>query len=98
MPSVNQYAESVKAQLRAVGINAETDLSGNTLQKKVRNAQIALCNFTIVVGAEEASSQTVNIRNRDDQATQQRGDVIPLTEAIEKLVKLRDERRLENKI
>lgn len=98
MPAVNDYAESVKAQLRAVGIHADTDLSGNTLQKKVRNAQIAMYNFTVVVGAEEEKGQSVNIRNRDDQASQQRGEVIPLAEAIEKMVKLRDERRLENKL
>jgi threonyl-tRNA synthetase len=37
-------------------------------------------------------------RDRDDQASQQRGEVVGLNEAIEKLVALRDERRLENKI
>lgn len=49
-----------------------------------------------VVGAQEMESRTVNIRNRDDKATQAKGDLIPLDEAIEKLVKLRDERRLVN--
>lgn len=49
-----------------------------------------------VVGAQEMQSRTVNIRNRDDQSTQAKGDLVPLDEAISKLVSLRDERKLEN--
>lgn len=53
---------------------------------------------TVVVGAEEAKSQTVNIRNRDDQSTQTKGDLVPMQEALEKMIALKEERRLENKI
>ena len=52
----------------------------------------------LVVGAQERDSRTVNIRNRDDQATQAKGDLIPLDEAIAKLAKLRDGRGLVNAI
>jgi threonyl-tRNA synthetase len=38
------------------------------------------------------------MRNRDDQSSQQRGEVVPLDEALEKFCKLKAERRLENKI
>lgn len=51
-----------------------------------------------VVGAEEQESRTVNVRNRDDQTTQTKGRLIPLQEVIDKLVPLRDERRLINAI
>jgi threonyl-tRNA synthetase len=98
MPAVNDYVKEVQAQLRAQHLHADIDLSGNTMQKKIRTGQLALYNFIFVVGAEERDSKTVNIRNRDDQATQQRGEIIPLDEALKKLVQLRDERRLENKI
>ncbi|CAI6339015.1 unnamed protein product [Periconia digitata] len=98
MPAVNDYVKEVQAQLRAKGLHADIDISGNTMQKKIRTGQLQLYNFIFVVGAEERDSKTANIRNRDDQATQQRGEVIPLAEAIEKLTKLRDERRFENKI
>lgn len=98
MPAVNDYVEEVQKQLRSKGLHADIDVSGNTMQKKIRTGQLALYNFIFVVGAEERDSKTVNIRNRDDQATQQRGEVIPLADAITKLVALRDERRLENKI
>lgn len=52
----------------------------------------------IVVGAEEQKTRTVNIRNRDDPATQKHGALIPLQEALQKLMLLRDERRLKNEI
>ncbi|KAG5987349.1 hypothetical protein E4U54_005031 [Claviceps lovelessii] len=52
---------------------------------------------TIVVGAEEEKSRTVNIRNRDDQSTQNKGELIPLTDALDHMLKLKDERRITNK-
>ena len=39
----------------------------------------------LVVGAQEKESRSVNIRNRDDQATQLKGEMIPLNEANHKL-------------
>lgn len=51
-----------------------------------------------MVGAEERESRSVNIRNRDDQNTQSRGEIIPLDEAIQKLKALKKERRLVNSI
>jgi threonyl-tRNA synthetase len=41
-------------------------------------------------------SREVNIRNRDDSSTQDRGKPVPLQEAIAQLVALRDERRSDN--
>jgi threonyl-tRNA synthetase len=41
-------------------------------------------------------NREVNIRNRDDTSTQDRGKPIPLQEAITQLVALRDERRSNN--
>ena len=51
-----------------------------------------------MVGAQEKGSRSVNIRNRDDQETQSKGELIPLDEAIQKLKALRKERRLVNSI
>lgn len=51
-----------------------------------------------MVGAKEQETRTVNIRNRDDPATQKLGELIPLQSALERLIELRDERRLENRI
>jgi threonyl-tRNA synthetase len=41
-------------------------------------------------------NREVNIRNRDDITTQDRGKPVPLQEAITQLVALRDERRSDN--
>ena len=52
----------------------------------------------IVVGAQEKEARSVNIRNRDDQETQSKGELIPLEEAMGKLKALKKERRLINQI
>ena len=51
-----------------------------------------------MVGAQEKETRSVNIRNRDDQNTQSKGDLIPLDEAIQKLKDLKKERRIVNAI
>lgn len=43
-------------------------------------------------------SRAVNVRNRDDAGTKARGQVIPLDEVVEKMLALKNERRLENKL
>ena len=50
------------------------------------------------MGVQEKESRSVNIRNRDDQETQSKGELIPLGEALLKLKALRKERRLINSI
>jgi threonyl-tRNA synthetase len=52
----------------------------------------------LVVGAKEQETRTVNIRNRDDLATQKMGELIPLDVALKGLKALKEERRQENKI
>merc|ERR1712008_627694 len=44
----------------------DTDDS-NTMNKKVRNAQLAQYNFIFVVGEKERENGTVNIRTRDNK-------------------------------
>ena len=52
----------------------------------------------LVLGAQEKETRSLNMRNRDDPASQQRGEVVPLDEALVKFVALKTERRLDNKI
>ncbi|KKK14914.1 hypothetical protein P175DRAFT_0504100 [Aspergillus ochraceoroseus IBT 24754] len=98
MPSVNDYVEELQEILRGDKLNVDIDISGNTMQKKIRTGQLAQYNFIFVVGAQEKESRTVNIRNRDDPATQNKGIMVPLEEAREKLRALRKERRLVNSL
>lgn len=40
---------------------------GLTINKKVRNAQLAQFNFILVVGEKEKTSGSVNVRTRDNK-------------------------------
>ncbi|KAF1988384.1 threonyl-tRNA synthetase [Aulographum hederae CBS 113979] len=97
-PQTNDYVLEVQTVLRQKGFHADVDVGANTMPKKIRTGQLAKYNFIFVLGDAEKESKTVNIRNRDDQATQAKGDLVPLDEAIEKLTALRDSRELINKI
>ncbi|KAG4423411.1 hypothetical protein IFR04_003515 [Cadophora malorum] len=90
------YAKEVQGIFKAENMFIDVDLSGNTLQKKIRTGQLAQYNFIFVVGDQEMTGREVNVRNRDDTSTQDRGKPVPLKEAIAKLKALRDERRSDN--
>ncbi|KAJ6189577.1 hypothetical protein N7519_004485 [Penicillium mononematosum] len=96
MPAVNDYAEELQKILQGDKLSVDIDISGNTMQKKIRTGQLAQYNFIFVVGASERETRSVNVRNRDDPATQKQGVMVPLEEVRIKLKALRKERRLEN--
>ncbi|KAK4136056.1 threonyl-tRNA synthetase [Trichocladium antarcticum] len=52
MPALNDYAEEVRRLFQARGLYVDADVSGNTLQKKIRTGQLEQYNFIFVVGAE----------------------------------------------
>ncbi|KAL1959875.1 hypothetical protein VTO42DRAFT_1020 [Malbranchea cinnamomea] len=95
---VYDYAEELQGILRDDKLNVDVDLSGNTLQKKIRNGQLSQYNFIFVVGAQEKETRTVNIRNRDDPSSQTKGSLVPFDEVRQKLHSLRKERRLINSL
>ena len=86
-----EYAAKVAQTFWDAGLFAETDLSDNTLNKKIRNAQTAQWNFIMVVGAEEMKQQAVNIRNRDDEV-QGREETVTVADAMKRLLRLKDEK------
>lgn len=80
-PSANDYAESVKQTLYEAGFMVEKEVDpGLTINKKVRNAQLAQFNFILVVGEKEKASGSVNVRTRDNKIHGEIG----LPELIEK--------------
>ncbi|KZV99984.1 threonyl-tRNA synthetase [Exidia glandulosa HHB12029] len=92
------YASEVGQILQENGIFVDVDNGENTLQKKVRNAEIAQYNFMLVLGETERSTRSVNVRNRDDVGSKTRQDVtIPLDDLVAKLVALKKTRKLENR-
>jgi threonyl-tRNA synthetase len=60
------YATSVASALHAEGFYVDVDSTHHTLNKKVREAQVAQYNYILVVGAKEAEEGSVNIRTRDN--------------------------------
>ncbi|KAG6826171.1 threonyl-tRNA synthetase [Tricholoma furcatifolium] len=92
-----EYASEVADTLNQLGLFADVDNGENTLQKKIRNGEIAQYNFILVVGQEELDNKSVNVRNRDDVGTKARAQTVPLAEVAEKLVALKKARSLENK-
>lgn len=96
MPAANDYVLELQQLFRAQRMHVDVDISGNTMQKKIRTGQLQQYNFIFVVGAQERDGRSVNIRNRDIPETQKMGELIPVDEAVKKLCKLRDERRLDS--
>ncbi|XP_054895836.1 threonine--tRNA ligase 1, cytoplasmic [Poeciliopsis prolifica] len=67
-PTCEEYAEKVKQEFHNSGFMADVDLDPScTLNKKIRNAQLAQYNFILVVGEKERTSNTVNVRTRDNK-------------------------------
>ncbi|XP_060073601.1 threonine--tRNA ligase 1, cytoplasmic-like isoform X2 [Ylistrum balloti] len=66
-PNYNNYATEVKNQIHNAGFMCEVDADeSTTLNKKVRNSQLAQFNFILVVGEKEVSNKTANVRTRDN--------------------------------
>ncbi|XP_052239215.1 threonine--tRNA ligase 1, cytoplasmic-like isoform X2 [Dreissena polymorpha] len=67
-PAYDEYANKVRQQIFEAGFECEAELDpSNTLNKKVRNSQLAQFNFILVVGEKEVASGTANVRTRDNK-------------------------------
>ncbi|MEW6100956.1 MAG: threonine--tRNA ligase [Candidatus Omnitrophota bacterium] len=64
--SVADYAEKVKAALINEGIRAAVDGRNETLDKRIRNAEINKIPYSLVVGEREARSETVSVRKKGE--------------------------------
>ena len=90
------YAEDVRNKLHDAGFYADVDLTGNTLQKKVRNGQMLKYNFIFIVGEQEMNEKSVNIRNRDVMEQQGKNATVSVEEVLNQLRNLKDEKRGDN--
>jgi threonyl-tRNA synthetase len=84
----NDYADRVAAELRTAGFRVTTDKQSARVQAKIREAQLDLIPYMLVVGPKEAEQNAVAVRDRLD------GDLgqMSIAEAIAKLKKEVDER------
>jgi threonyl-tRNA synthetase len=64
-PAFNEYAESVFAQLNSAGLRSEADLGTDRMNAKIRAAQNLRIPYMLVVGEQEAQTNSVAIRFRD---------------------------------
>jgi threonyl-tRNA synthetase len=75
------YGREVEQRLKSAGFRVTGDYRGSKLQAKIREAQLELIPYMLVVGEKDAAAGTVAVRDRID------GDLgsMPLAEAIAKL-------------
>ncbi|XP_016659427.1 threonine--tRNA ligase, cytoplasmic [Acyrthosiphon pisum] len=85
-PQFDEYSEKVKKEIYEAGFMCDVDVDhGDTLNKKIRNAQLAQYNFILVVGDKEKTANTVNVRTRDNNV---HGE-FSIEETIQRLQKLK---------
>ncbi|XP_054630882.1 threonine--tRNA ligase 1, cytoplasmic [Dunckerocampus dactyliophorus] len=88
-PTCEEYAQKVHQEFHNSGFMSDVDLdAGCTLNKKIRNAQLAQYNFILVVGEKEKTGNTVNVRTRDNKVHGERG----VEECIQRLKELKSSR------
>lgn len=81
--TLNDYVLKVEDRLLEEGFMVESELDpGFTLNKKIRNAEVAKYNFILVVGPKEAEANSVTVRITVDKKTHQ------LCMTIDRLVEL----------
>nr|CAD2126700.1 unnamed protein product [Meloidogyne enterolobii] len=86
-PNIVDYATQVKEKIFNSGFEIEFDEDcPDTLNKRIRNAQLEQFNFILVVGKREKENGTVNVRTRDNQV---RGEM-KVEDLIKKFAKFRD--------
>lgn len=78
----NDYALDIERQLSAAGLRVTTDLRGAKVQAKIRDAQLELVPYMLVIGPKEAEAGAVAVRDRIE------GDLgsMPFAQALAKLL------------
>ncbi|MCF7866824.1 threonine--tRNA ligase [Candidatus Woesearchaeota archaeon] len=61
------FADRVVEELKEAGIRVTKDYKAETLNKKIRNAQLDQVNYILVIGDKEEEQESVNVRTRDNE-------------------------------
>jgi threonyl-tRNA synthetase len=59
------YAKKIEADLKTAGIRTEIDSRNETLDKKIRNAEINKVPYCLVIGEREEKAGTVSVRQKN---------------------------------
>jgi threonyl-tRNA synthetase len=62
-----EYANQVSSILKKESIRTEVDDKQQTMNKKIRNAELRKINYIVVVGDKELENKTINIRTRENK-------------------------------
>jgi len=81
--SVAEYADKVRCALQENSIRAEINTQNETLDKKIRGAELSKIPYALIIGERESNQEVVAVRKR------QEGDkgAMPLSQFIESLKK-----------
>ncbi len=84
---LNEYAESVRERLRVAGVRVELDDRGESVGRKIREAELRKIPNMLVVGDREAESDSVSLRRSTRWPEGQSGDrgSVPVAELIEQI-------------
>jgi len=61
------YTKKIAEEMRLKGLRVEINDQSQTVNKKVREAQLEQCNYILVVGDKEIESNTINVRTRENK-------------------------------
>jgi len=61
----NKYAKEVADEFGEAGLRVESDVNENTLEYKIREAQLKKIPFMVVVGDKEEKEKNISVRTRD---------------------------------
>ena len=60
------WAEHIQRELKQARFQADIDTSPESINKKIRNAQLDQVNYMLTIGDKEVENKTVNLRTRDN--------------------------------
>ncbi|MES2123037.1 MAG: threonine--tRNA ligase [Chlamydiota bacterium] len=61
-----EYAQGLAHEIRKKGLLCDIDDSSESVNKKIRNAQLMQYNYMLTVGDKEMENRTINLRTRDN--------------------------------
>lgn len=62
----NEYAHHLMKEIKKAGFICDVDDSQESMNKKIRNAQLLQINYMLTIGDKEMENKTVNLRTRDN--------------------------------
>jgi len=63
----HEYANKILTELKEQGIRAEVDDRSEKMQAKIRDAQMEKIPYMLIIGGREVESNSVSVRQRDEQ-------------------------------